>query len=235
MMMRMFPVMRALDKNEDGMLSKEEIENAAAALKALDKNKDGKLDGEELRSQFPGRGGFGGGPGERGGRPQRPGGDANAGRGGDEAMVERVMALDKNKDGKISADEAGERMAGLMRRADEDKDGVVTRSELEAAMRNRRGGQRPGGERGSGAMIDRLLSENDKNKDGKLTADELPERMKRLAERADANNDGAVDKAELEKVMSRRGVGGGEGERGRPGRRGGGRSDRPERPGGDDK
>lgn len=83
--MRMFPVMAALDADEDGEISAKEIENAVAALKALDKDKNGKLTEDELRPNFGGRGGFGGpgggrGPGggggdrDRGGsrRPQRP-------------------------------------------------------------------------------------------------------------------------------------------------------------------
>jgi Ca2+-binding EF-hand superfamily protein len=46
------PIMQALDKNNDGELSSEEINGAVAALKALDKNKDGKIDREELRPDF---------------------------------------------------------------------------------------------------------------------------------------------------------------------------------------
>ena len=63
-----FPVMTALDANQDGEISAAEVENAAAALKKLDRNSDGKLSQEELRPQFAGRGGPGGpgGPGGRG-------------------------------------------------------------------------------------------------------------------------------------------------------------------------
>ncbi|MFM8583584.1 MAG: hypothetical protein ACKOFW_19140, partial [Planctomycetaceae bacterium] len=48
-MLRMLPLMKSLDANGDGVISAEEIENAAAALKKLDKNGDGKLSDEELR------------------------------------------------------------------------------------------------------------------------------------------------------------------------------------------
>jgi Ca2+-binding EF-hand superfamily protein len=51
-MMRMNPLMQALDKNKDGEISAEGIVGAAAALKALDKNGDGKLTAEELRPAF---------------------------------------------------------------------------------------------------------------------------------------------------------------------------------------
>ena len=43
----------------------------------------------------------------------------------------------------------------------------------------------------------------DKNGDGKLSKDELPERLKPLMDRADANKDGFLDKAELTAVAQR--------------------------------
>ena len=64
--LRMIPVMTALDKNRDGILSAEEIHNAPAALMALDKNNDGKLSADELAPDFGGFGRFG--AGQRGGR-----------------------------------------------------------------------------------------------------------------------------------------------------------------------
>ena len=77
--------MTAIDANKDGVITAEEMKNAAKALATLDKNKNGKLDQDELRPQF-GRGGFGRpGGGDRpdsrrrdpGARPdfRRPGGD----------------------------------------------------------------------------------------------------------------------------------------------------------------
>ncbi len=67
--MRMFPVMAALDKDENGEISADEIKGAVAALRKLDKNKDGKLTEEELRPSFSGRGGSQGGA--SGQRPSR--------------------------------------------------------------------------------------------------------------------------------------------------------------------
>jgi Ca2+-binding EF-hand superfamily protein len=40
---------RAIDKNGDGTLSKEEIAGAPAALQAIDKNGDGQLTADEIR------------------------------------------------------------------------------------------------------------------------------------------------------------------------------------------
>ena len=73
-------VVQAIDKNNDGEISTEEMNNAVAALKALDKNKDGKIDREEQRPDFVGQ------------------------------MISRMMENDKNKDGKLSKDEVSERM-----------------------------------------------------------------------------------------------------------------------------
>ena len=58
------PILTAIDKNNDGVLTKEEIQNAVKALKTLDKNKDGSIAGDELRPSGGGgrrRGGFFGG------------------------------------------------------------------------------------------------------------------------------------------------------------------------------
>jgi Ca2+-binding EF-hand superfamily protein len=52
-MMQMMPVLAALDANKDGVISKSEINNAAAALRKLDKNGDGELDAEEMRPTRP--------------------------------------------------------------------------------------------------------------------------------------------------------------------------------------
>ena len=66
-MMRMMPIIVALDTDRNGEISEDEINNAAKALRTLDKNEDGKLTPDELRPNFgPGGPGPQGGPrGER--------------------------------------------------------------------------------------------------------------------------------------------------------------------------
>jgi len=71
-------------------------------------------------------------------------------------------------------------------------------------------------------IVERIMA-FDKNKDGKITKDELPERMHHLIELGDTNKDGALDKDEIRKLATKLaatpggfGVGGG-------GRVGGGR------------
>jgi Ca2+-binding EF-hand superfamily protein len=147
-MMQMMPVLAALDADKNGVISKSEIKNAAAALRKLDKNGDGELDAEEMRpSRSEGgrsRGGSrGGGPeggpeGERGERGERGGRSSGAGD-----MMDRLMSQDKNKDGKLSKDEVDERMLPLFDRLDANSDGSIDKSEIEAAAA-RMGGSRGG-------------------------------------------------------------------------------------------
>ncbi len=128
-MLRMLPLMMALDTDEDGEISAKEMRRATAALKELDADGNGKLTADELRPQFPagGPGGPGGpdspagangreGPGgagpagARGSRdvarqrnargPGGPGGPPNA-----DGFIQHAMEFDADGDGKLSKDE----------------------------------------------------------------------------------------------------------------------------------
>src|SRR4051794_12877928 len=50
-------------------------------------------------------------------------------------------------------------------------------------------------------IVERILS-FDKNSDGKVTADELPERMQHLLALGDVNKDGALDREEIRKLAT---------------------------------
>lgn len=54
-------------------------------------------------------------------------------------------------------------------------------------------------------MVDRMLA-FDKNKDGKLTQDELPERLQNLIEKGDLDQDGALVKDEIRKLAGTPGL-----------------------------
>lgn len=56
---RSSPLMDALDANHDGVIDASEIANASQALKALDKNGDGQITKEEARPPGGGKGGKG--------------------------------------------------------------------------------------------------------------------------------------------------------------------------------
>jgi len=151
-MMQMMPVLAALDADKDGVISKSEINNAAAALRKLDKNGDGELDAEEMRPTRS-EGGR-----SRGGAPDGgPGGERGGRSGGAGGMMDRIMSQDKNQDGKLSKDEVDERMLPMFDRLDANSDGSIDKSEIEAAaarMGGSRGGRGgpggPGGNQGGG-------------------------------------------------------------------------------------
>ena len=166
---RIPPLMTALDLDGNGEISAMEIEQASKSLKKLDKNGDGKLTEDELR-------------------PNAPDGDARRrgpeSGGGNDETVARLMEFDTNKDGKLAKDELPERMRGVFAKADVDKDGFLTKDEMLKMTQNEAGGRREG-ERGEGrgpgrpgtngnpaAFIDRLF-ELDIDKDGKLSREEL--------------------------------------------------------------
>lgn len=141
------PLIEAIDADADGVLSPEEIENAAAALRKLDKNNDGRLTEDEMRPQF-GRGPGGPeGPGGPGG-PEGPGEGRRRGPAAPEQFVAQMLKLDSDGDGKISESELPERMRRIFANADANKDGGLDEAELrEAAKRFNQGG--PGrGQRG---------------------------------------------------------------------------------------
>ena len=225
------------DKDEDGKLSKDETpERLQGMFARADRDEDGFLTKDEIRRDLENR--------ERGeggeGRGRGPGGREGEGRGpGGMPPFPVMMALDANHDGEISAEEINNATAAL-KKLDRNKDGRLDREELRPAFGGRGGG--PGGEGGRGrggfggppgggpgAFVDGLLERQDKNGDGKLSGDEIPERMRENLARVDTNNDKVVDRAELEKMAERfqggGGPGGGPG--GRRGEGGGGERRRP--------
>lgn len=116
-----FAVFAALDTNRDGSLSSEEVAAATSVLKKLDKNGDGKIEGEELRPAGP---------------------TGQVGQGGSDRFL---ADIDKDKDGKISKDEAPERLKENFDRVDTNGDGFIDAAERRAmfARFQQRGEGRP--------------------------------------------------------------------------------------------
>ena len=130
-------VLRALDLNRDGRLSKDELAKAAEKFEELDKNQDGHLDHAELiggGAEIPPRdreSSRNSGSRVEGGRDERarlPGPDG-AGRGRTAPLFQR---LDQDGDGKISKDEAPEQFKERFGMLDANGDGFVSLDEFRA-------------------------------------------------------------------------------------------------------
>ena len=176
-------------------------------------------------------------PGDRGPGDRGPGGPGFGGPGGPspEAMLRflpLMKALDADENGELSAAEI-ENATKRLKTLDKNDDGKLDRAELRPEPP---GGMRGGGrEFDPGRMVEQMMA-RDANDDGKLSGDEIPERMRRGMDRIDTNGDGALDEAEIKALAERFGQGQGRGQgrgRGR-GEGGGDRPDRPRRPAGDD-
>ena len=151
MMMRVMPVLAALDANRDGVISAAEINNASNALKKLDRNGDGELTAEELR---PNLGQIGEAQGDRPAGPPARGPEGRGpqgrpeGQGRGEAMGKMFEARDQDGDGLLRGDEIPEQMASRLDRIDQNGDAAISREELQGMMNRLReagqAGPRPG-------------------------------------------------------------------------------------------
>lgn len=230
------------DENKDGKLSKDELpERLQGMFARADKDEDGFLSKDEISADLGsrtggegagrgGRGGEGGPGGGRGGRGGEggpgggrggeggPGGGrgGRGGEGGPPAMSPIMAVLDTNKDGELSADEIKNAAIALMK-LDTNKNGKLDEAELRPEPGPGGPGGRGafGGGPGGGNPSDGMMERFDTNKDGKLTGDEIPERMRERLADIDKNDDKAVDKEELSAMFGR--IGGGQGGGGRPG------------------
>jgi Ca2+-binding EF-hand superfamily protein len=174
-----------LDTNQDGQLTIDEVPEDKRRLferllRLSDKNGDGKLDRDEFSAGIQRK------PQETQADRKPP--DGPDGRPGPEKIFQR---LDANGDGKITLDEVPEprkeRFKTLIERADKDGDGALSQQEFAAAFQNLRAafaGQPGEGRRPDGAVdAQRIFRRIDKNGDGKLTLDEVPEDRRPMFER----------------------------------------------------
>jgi collagen type III alpha len=216
---------RRLDTNGDRRLSEAELDNLRVIFGELDRNDDGQLDMPEMMGQ----------PldnvnGPEGDDEERPRGivrDDNSRTEGDAARTEGeggrgefnpqdlFNRVDADGNGFISQDEAPERLRPDFERADTNDDGQISSAELTAHL----GGGR--GQAGDGQVQrpEDFLRSLDRNADGFITTDEMPEgRSEEMLNRADSNDDGKISLDEVRSVF-----GGQRPEGARP------ESDRPER------
>ena len=170
------------------------------------------------------------------------GGRRGPGRGGFPGSVGFTL-LDANNDGVLDAQEIDGAPA-VLAKLDKNSDGQVSADEVRPAFpagRERGGpggdGRVRGGPEGGAAanvvedMVKTLMA-FDANGDGKLSKNELPERMRGMFDRADENKDGFLTSDEIRKLAAAQSAPadpGSPGGRGREGRRGDGPDGRPAR------
>ena len=183
-----------MDRNGDGKVTADEIpeerrEGFGRMLEFADANSDGALSQEEfakVRERFAGP------------SSDRPAAAANRTEQG-KAGEAIFRALDKNGDGKLSADEIAHAADSLVA-LDKNGDGSITLAELEpprpASALAVQGGRDP-------ARLWQRLIAGDKNGDGKLSEDEMPDRLARAFSRIDRNGDGLVDETEFKTGLER--------------------------------
>ncbi|HEY1378731.1 MAG TPA: hypothetical protein VGF55_18170 [Gemmataceae bacterium] len=160
--------------------------------------------------------------------PAQPSGRGGAAREDAAGFVARMMAFDKNKDGKLTRDEiTDDRLLRLFDRADANKDGVATREELTALFERENqggggfdgpggfggpGGRGPGGPPRPGQVLPEFLQEQVNLSD--VQKKEIADLQKEVDARLDRILT-ADQKARL-REMRDRGPGGPGGRRGGP-------------------
>jgi len=171
------PSFAELDKNKDKKLSREEMppQFPAQAFDRVDTNHDGFIDEEEwnaMRSRFGG--GMGGGP-----------------RTGENL----AKFLDANGDGKVSRDEFA-KILSLFDTLDKDHNGELSQDELNGFFRavNEAQAQATGG-----VEVNNLFEKFDKNKDAKITAEEMGN--EKTFKALDLNKDGFITREEADTAL----------------------------------
>lgn len=184
----------ALDLDGDGVISKAELKKAALSLKKLDTDKDGALTLAEC-----------------GTNAAAPG--APVANNEQTQWIDRIMAKDKDQNGKLTPEELTENERQMLQGADQNNDGAIDRQEL-LAMGNKGNANGPGGNfagggnrvgtgRGNEAMG--RFFQYDRNGDGRLTADEVPPQAMGMLRGGDLNGDRAIDAAEMQAIVARLG------------------------------
>ena len=97
-----------------------------------------------------------------------------------------LEALDLDGDGQLSAAELAAASTSLLK-LDKSGDGQITPVEYNPRLQDKT----------AASDLEQRLMLLDKNGDGVLTADEVPERMKAMFDRGDANHDGKLTKDEI--------------------------------------
>ena len=171
------PTFAELDKNKDKKISRDEMPSQMPpqVFDRWDTNKDGFVDEEEFGAIRPR---FAGGPG-----------------GGPRLGETLSKFLDANHDGHVSRDEFA-KMISLFDAMDQDHNSELSQEELNGFFRAVSEVQT---QATGGVDAGNLFTKFDKNKDGKLTADEMTE--ERTFKALDLNKDGSVTREEADQAL----------------------------------
>ena len=126
----------------------------------------------------------------------------SSGSGSGAAQVDAVLrAADRDGDGKITKEEAG--AAPWFDRVDANQDGVLDQDELTRLRAYTRRPPASNQPMQGGGRIDAMIKQFDKNADGKITKEEAGGAP--WFDRVDGNRDGVLDKSELDVLRKARG------------------------------
>jgi len=117
-------------------------------------------------------------------------------------MLPLMKALDTNQDGTLSASEIANASKALIQ-LDKNGDGVLNAEEMRPDPSAMPGGFAGARGQPSGQMMGKLFEARDKNGDGKLTGDEIPERLQDKMKMIDKDGDGSITKAEFALAAAR--------------------------------
>ncbi len=190
---------KKMDTDGDQAISKIEAGDKWERLSKLDKDEDNKV---TIKEMMAARGG-GDRPGQDG--PPRGGNRPEPG--------EMFKRSDKNNDGKITKDEVPEKAWEFLSKLDKDGDDAISSEEAKAGRPSGSPAGKPSeGGRGRGGE---MLKRADKNSDGKISKDEVPEQAWERLGKLDKDGDDAVSKEEMAAGMKAMREGGkGKGPRG---------------------
>ena len=196
---------KRLDKDGDGKVSSEELPQTYRArlggkFEEFDKNKDGALNQQEVAAMLTASNSSrrpSGTPSRDSDRPTPSSRDAA------QPSQDALFAiLDRDRDGKLSRREL-EAAGSILARLDRDKDGSVSKREIAAAASDKAPSSRSSRERDSRGGISSYAKRLDKNNDGKITREEASGPIKERFDRLDEDGDGILKVEDIEKAFKR--------------------------------
>lgn len=116
--------------------------------------------------------------------------DAPAKKGAGEHRAEMFMNRDLNKDGSISKDEMEQAAGNMFDQIDANGDGQLSREEMDGHYMKRRAEREDARQR-------KHFGELDTDADGNVSRDEFVSKINERSSRADTNGDGTISKEEM--------------------------------------